>query len=114
MKVVKVKYIPFKFTGITVWPFIFFLKGRVISNTLLRHETIHLRQQRETLWRAFFILYGLEYFLKLLYYRNFSAAYFNLSFEREAYRNAGKENYLKTRKPFAWVKYIYDKYAEIK
>jgi hypothetical protein len=109
MKVIKVNYIPFEFTGFTVWPFIFFLRGRVVSNTLLRHEYIHGRQQRETLWRAFFMMYLLEFFIKLIYHRSFYTAYYSLSFERECYQNAHNENYLKKRKPFAWVKHIYEK-----
>ena len=123
MKIIKVKKLPFDFSGITIWPFIFFLKGQVISNTLLRHETIHLKQQRETLWRFFFIFYIAEFVVKFIYHfcRNISypgtfkdflistffLAYRDLSFEREAYAHEKDENYLKTRKPFAWIKYVF-------
>ena len=109
MKVIKVKYIPFKFTGITIYPFIFFLKGRNINNTLVRHETIHLRQQSEMLLIFFYLFYAIEFIVKLINQRNFYNAYLTLSFEREAYRNSHNDKYLKNRKRFAWLKYIYEK-----
>ena len=33
-------------------------------------------------------------------------SYFNISFEKEAYANENDPNYLKNRKPFAFLKYI--------
>lgn len=62
-----------------------------------RHEKTHLIQQVELLLLPFAIIYGLEYLFK---------GYRNISFEREAYENADNPEYLKTRKPYAWLKYL--------
>ncbi|MFR0679364.1 MAG: hypothetical protein ACLSIO_16940, partial [Dysgonomonas mossii] len=44
-----------------------------------------------------------------LYYTNAKTAYYNISFEREAYTNAGKEDYLTSRKRWAWCEYLKEK-----
>lgn len=54
----------------------------------------------------FYILYVLEYLIKLILYRNFSKAYKNISFEREAYECQFDNNYLENGDYFEWVKYI--------
>lgn len=54
----------------------------------------------------FYILYVLEYLIKLIRYRNFSKAYKNISFEREAYECQFDNNYLENGDYFEWVKYI--------
>jgi len=65
---------------------------------LVNHEKIHLRQQIELLIIPFFIIYVLEFFVRLLYYKNWEKAYNTISFEREAYRNETDLNFLKTRR----------------
>lgn len=99
--------VPKGFTGITLFPFIF-LKNSVLKEdkTLINHEKIHLQQQKELLIISFYIFYGLEWLIKLLKYRNHYLAYKNLSFEREAYQNENNFNYLKTRKPWAFLNYL--------
>ena len=77
-------------TGITLWPFIFVKKGYDKPITL-NHEAIHIKQQLETLVIPFYILY------------------FLIPFEQEAYDNEKDMNYLKNRKPYAWLKYIFKK-----
>jgi hypothetical protein len=57
----------------------------------------------ELLVVGFYLWYFVEWTLRLLMAGN---AYRNLSFEREAYENQDNENYLTTRKPFAWRKYL--------
>jgi hypothetical protein len=57
----------------------------------------------ELLVVGFYLWYFVEWTLRLLMAGN---AYRNLSFEREAYGNQDNENYLTTRKPFAWIKYV--------
>ena len=54
----------------------------------------------------FYILYVLEYLIKLILYRNFSKAYKNISFEREAYECQFDNNYLENGDYFNWIKYI--------
>lgn len=53
----------------------------------------------------FYILYVLEWLIKLLFYG--PKAYENISFEREAYRCEHDNNYLENGDYFEWVKYIF-------
>lgn len=91
--------------GITLWPWIIIrpYKGEVTIN----HETIHIKQQQELLVIPFYIIYILEWFIKLFIYGSPKSAYRNLSFEREAYKNEYNMNYVKSRKLFSWVKYLF-------
>lgn len=118
---------------------IFFKNQTYLNNPrTVNHEKIHWQQQIETciagvimstllilsmimfnwsLWWLFlyipfpFLLFYLEYviewFIKLFIYGN--GAYKNLSTEREAYKYDDDLNYLKTRKRFNWLKYIFRK-----
>ena len=102
------KYIvPKGFLGITIFPFIF-LKEKTLKadKTLINHEKIHLIQQAEMLLIFFFLIYGIEWFLKFLKHKNGYLAYKNLSFEREAYQNENDFNYIKNRKFWAFVNYF--------
>lgn len=122
-----IKYIKlpkyFKFTAITLFPFIFIgreYKGYFNKNpdeykTLIRHEGIHYKQALELLIIPFYLWYLIEWAIRLVQYRNartiygkkdWKAAYRNISFEREAYCNDTKPAYLKTRKRFASFKYL--------
>lgn len=97
--------IPKGFSGITLFPFIFLIdKNLKYNKTLIHHEKIHLQQQKEMFIIFFYIFYGIEWFIKLLKYKN--NAYLNLSFEREAYQNENNINYLKIRKPWAFLNYL--------
>jgi hypothetical protein len=109
LRIKSVDYIPFGFQGITVLPYVLFLRGIRPSATLIRHECIHLRQQIECLWIFFFLIYGIDFLIKFIFYRDFKMAYRSIGFEREAYDNNLNADYLNTRRPFAWVKYIYEK-----
>lgn len=102
------KYIvPKGYTGITLFPFIFLKKKEFKADkNLINHEKIHLKQQLELLIILFYFFYGLEWFIKLLKYRNRYLAYRNLSFEREAYQNENNYNYLKNRKTWAFLSYL--------
>ncbi len=87
-----------RFTGIAVWPFII-VKNRAYATdaVFINHERIHLRQQLELLVVLFYIWYGIEYLIRLLYYKDRHLAYRNISFERESYGNERDVNYLKNR-----------------
>lgn len=102
-----VKILTFGFAnGICLYPFVLFGKGIEITHQLLNHERIHLRQQLETLIIPFYLLYFLEFTVRLIQYRNFSKAYRNISFEREAYYFQSHIDYLKYRRPYAWFKFL--------
>ncbi len=72
-----------------------------IDRYVVNHERIHDAQQRELLWIPFYILYVMEWIVRLFQYGNFDRAYRNISFEREAYSNDRDLNYLDRRKSFS-------------
>jgi hypothetical protein len=49
-------------------------------------------------------LYIIEWFIKLFFYGK--DAYYNISFEREAYSNEYDYEYLENRKKYAWIKRV--------
>ena len=109
MKKIVNNIIPFKgFTAITIWPLIFVRNDneKYYTDVVERHEYIHGEQQKEMLIVFFLLWYGIEWLIKLCYYRNRMTAYKNISFEREAYKNQNDLAYLDIRKHYAWTKYI--------
>jgi hypothetical protein len=93
-------------SGITIFPFIILKKKELLQDkTFVYHELIHIRQQAELLFLIFVLLYGIEFIVRLIQYKNFYLAYRNISFEREAYANESNYNYLKTRKWLSFIKY---------
>jgi hypothetical protein len=93
--------------AITFGWFIFPRRGKTsLSARLLNHETIHVVQQQEMLFVLQWLWYLVEYLIRLAWYRNHDAAYRNTSFEREAYAHEYDFEYLKTRRRWAWVKYL--------
>jgi hypothetical protein len=124
----KIKYIPFPkgftFTAINLLGCFFINRKyqKELANRpdrlerLIRHESIHTAQGRELLWVFFYLFYVLEWFFRLIQYRNAQtadgkkdryAAYRNLSFEREAYANEHDNIYLKNRKLFSSFRYMH-------
>ena len=98
---------PRGYIGITIFPFMFLkysaLKGNAV---LINHEKIHLKQQLELLIIPFFIIYTVEFLIRLFQYKKWELDYRNISFEREAYNNEKDFNYLETRGPFNFMKYF--------
>lgn len=72
-----------------------------------RHEYIHTLQQRELLFVGFYLLYVIEWLIRFVQHRSAYRGYLNISFEREAYDNAGKTGYERDRRHYAWVKYLF-------
>lgn len=90
--------------AITLWPFIFIRdEGNQIT---INHESIHIKQQKELLVLGFYILYVLFWLVGVVKYRNFQKAYYEIPFEREAYRNQSDWVYLLNRKRHAWIRYV--------
>jgi hypothetical protein len=96
------------YLAMCIAPFLFVTRGVDINDMTftLNHEKIHARQQLEMLWIPFFLWYSIEYLIRLIIYRSHNQAYMNLTHEKEAYSNAVNLNYLQTRKPFSWIKYL--------
>ncbi len=76
-------------------------KGAVITDDLIRHERIHTMQMIETLFIGFYLWYLVEWLLRLPLRGN---AYSNLLFEREAYGHMHDPDYLRSRRPYAWLR----------
>jgi len=77
-----------------------------ISPVTKRHETIHFQQQLEMLFLPFFLMYVFFWLRGWIKYRDRKSSYYLNPFEREAYINESDENYLSTRKRFAWKDYL--------
>lgn len=90
-----------------IFPFIL-LKDKKLKEDLylINHEKIHIRQQLELLIFPFFIWYSLEYFIRLIQYKDRIVAYQNISFEKEAYANDKNLNYLNERKLYSFFNYL--------
>jgi hypothetical protein len=102
------KYLtPKGFRGLTFFPFVFLAdKDDKLNKFFINHEKIHLKQQLELLIFPFYVWYILEYFYRLIQYKNKKEAYYNISFEREAYKNEKDLNYLKKRSLWEFLKYF--------
>lgn len=108
MFLIVTKYLlPKGYRGLTFFPFVF-VKHRLDKENVffINHERIHIRQQLELLVLPFLIWYFFEFCLRWIYYRNWDLAYKNISFEREAYANEKKLDYLKLRSFWGFLKYI--------
>lgn len=77
-----------------------------IDTYVINHERIHTAQQRELLFIPFYLLYVIEWMVRFIQYRDLRRAYYNISFEREAYARGNDLSYLPVRKHYAWIKYI--------
>lgn len=74
------------------------------AKQVINHESIHFQQALELGVLPFYVLYLLEWLLKLPFYG--AKAYKAISFEREAYGNDNDLNYLKNRKRYVWINRI--------
>ena len=66
--------------AITLWPFI--ISKEEMSEDVLRHETIHIAQQKELFVLLFYLLYGWDYLKGMIKYKNKQKAYFQIRFEQ--------------------------------
>lgn len=104
MKVIYNRIIPFKgFKCINLFGVLFVRKDCYMWERDYNHERIHTAQMRELWYVPFYVLYLLEWVVRLFKKGN---AYRNISFEREAYGNEKDLSYLKYREKFAWRKYL--------
>jgi len=109
MFLIVTKYlIPKGYRGLALFPFVF-VKSRLDKENavFMNHEQVHLRQQLELLILPFFMVYFLEFFVRLIQFKNVDLAYRNISFEREAYANEKDLNYLKQRSFWEFFEYLF-------
>ncbi len=99
--------VPKGFSAITAFPFVMLRDNFSKDNSvLINHEKIHIRQQIELLILPFYILYFLDFLIKLIIYKDKNRAYNNVGFEREAYDNENNPDYLKSRTFWRFFLYI--------
>jgi len=117
MKVIYTKHFPpGNFHGINIFGVVFVQRrwGKMDKREL-NHEYIHTMQQMEMLFVFFYLWYGLEYLVRLFQHDfNANLAYYNISFELEAYANERNAEYRHHRKPYSWTKYLTKKYKNSK
>jgi len=77
-----------------------------IDKYIINHERIHTAQQRELLFIPFYVIYLMEWCVRLVRYRNWKEAYYNISFEREAYKHGNDLTYLKSRRHYSWIGFL--------
>ena len=104
VKIVRTSYLPFHgFSAVNLLGVLFVHPGVYLSNELMNHERIHSAQQREMLFVGFYMAYFIEWLVRLPMRGN---AYRNISFEREAYANQRNLDYLHSRRPYSWRRYM--------
>lgn len=104
MKIIYNNFLPFKgFLAMNLFGFLFARKGSYIDAVTINHEEIHTKQMKELLYVFFYLLYAIEWLVKVFIYLDVHKAYRNISFEREAYNNEKDMYYLINRKPFSWI-----------
>jgi len=93
--------------GMALYPFVL-VKNRFLKQdaVLIRHETIHLKQAAELLVVPFYLMYLFNYIVNRMKYKGHYRAYYEIVFEREAYRNERETDYLSVRKLWAWRHYF--------
>lgn len=96
------------YTGLSFFIFIWISKLTKDEVVLVRHEKIHFLQQVEMLFVFHWIVYGFFYLISRYRGHGHYIAYRYNPFELEAYDNEHDVNYLKTRKPFAWMSCVRD------
>lgn len=130
MKVIYNNWFPFgNYTTINLFG-ILISKDKSLDKKEINHESIHTAQFKELacvgllltlaldlligipFWSyflglsLFYIWYGIEYVIIRFYHVRQKDTYHDVSFEEEAYNNDDNLDYLNTRIPFSWLKYI--------
>lgn len=109
MKIVYNSIIPFKgFLAINICGVLFVRKElkKALTEVDINHESIHTAQIKELFYIGFYLLYLIEWVVRLCQHRNFKKAYRSISFEVEAYKYENDAEYLKTREPHAWALFV--------
>jgi len=106
MKIIHNKWIPFGKDMYAINLFGIIFTKRKLSRVDENHEYIHTLQQRELLFVFFYLLYVVEWTIRVFQTKSLIKGYLRISFEREAYENQRKLNYCETRPWFAWRKYL--------
>ena len=88
---------PDSIIGVTIGNQLFFkYEVEYVTKVTLVHEYIHIQQYKKFSIPGFLLIYLFNWIYNMIIYRNFTEAYKNLFFEREAY--SLQENLLKKTK----------------
>ena len=104
MKVIRNAILPVgkSFGAINLFGVLFAKRDMRLSPEVINHELIHSAQMRELLYIPFYVVYLIEWILRLIQCKGrFYEAYRHISFEKEAYHQGDNPDYLKHRLPFA-------------
>lgn len=101
------KLMPSYIWAMTIWPFILLKDPKYkVDELLIRHESIHLKQQKELLWLGFMLAYLLEFICRLIQKGSTYSAYRSISFEKEAFANRVNPYRLQQRPLFNFRHYF--------
>lgn len=87
------------------------LFNKVYTNTrLLPYEVnrfkIYAAQQKELLYVFWYLIYAIEFIVKLVRKRNIVNAIASISFVKEATYNQRQYKYMDTRRNYSWASYL--------
>jgi len=106
------KFVPFpNFRAVNLFGVLFVRGKRALSKRTINHEQIHSEQWKELWYIGFLLWYVVEWIIRLFAFKGAKQAYRDISFEREAYQHDTDMDYIKTRKRFAFTRYIREKKA---
>ena len=97
--------LPFDVNVIALYPFMFIKRGYIQDAENENHENIHYAQEKALGLILFLLIYGIEFLILFCKYRDRYRAYWNISFESEAFSNQANLDYLQDRKLWEWLKY---------
>lgn len=104
MRIIRTNIIPIGrgFGAINLFGILFVKKEMKLTREVINHEKIHTCQMRELGYVPFYIIYVLEWLLRMVQHRGrIYESYYAISFEREAYANADNLRYRANREHFA-------------
>lgn len=123
LEVIQMKWFPFTGYAAMSWCGKLITKNNIkVDETLLRHETIHLKQaQQYGSWLIYYIKYLIEWFKGKPFSSPTNSAYYTIPFEVEAYANEDNKGYeinynpnlLKEKYTFKDRKNLYKSYGSI-
>ena len=94
------------YTGLSFFIFIWITRQPHDQTRLIRHEKIHFWQQVEMLFIFHWLFYAAFYLVGRANGQCHYIAYRYNPFEIEAFTMDHDSNYLRKRRPFAWMRYV--------
>ncbi|MDO4320197.1 MAG: hypothetical protein Q4C34_06425 [Bacteroidales bacterium] len=104
MLVIRNRLLPIgrRYGAINICGVLFAKRDMQLTHEVINHERIHTRQMIELLIVPFYIIYIIEWLVRVCINRGDTyRSYLQTSFEREAYRHGDDLDYLKHRRLYA-------------